>query len=101
MRVVLGRGGSGESTLADPAWLPAGGDDQFGPGDRRETNHTATDSVSVTVVHVPTNTVLVREFLDVPDFSTNSDRFRLQVEFASPDVTKSPTFGGENLADTG
>jgi len=82
VRVTFGRGGDGE-------WLLEEFDDadgsaergRFEGGDRRVQSHSATGVISVTVVHVPTNTVLAQEFLDVPGARPT----------ATPGPTPSPT----------
>lgn len=65
--VVFGRNGSGETTLANFTETKGDGDGRFEGGEQRTTSHSAADVISVTVVHDPSNEVLARELLDVPE----------------------------------
>lgn len=67
VRVEFGRDGGGATTLADATDVAGDGDDRFEPGERRETGHGASDTISVTVVHDPSDTVVARVVRDVPD----------------------------------
>lgn len=67
VRVEFGRDGSGATTLADASERAGDGDDRLEPGERRETGHGASDTISVSVVHDPSDTVLTRVIRDVPD----------------------------------
>lgn len=65
--VILGDGATAGRGLETVNESVGDNDTLFEGGEVREASHGATDALSVTVVHEPTNTVLARETGDVPD----------------------------------
>jgi FlaG/FlaF family flagellin (archaellin) len=63
--VVLGGDVDDERELADFSEDQGNGNDRFEAGERRTDAHGATDSVTVLVVDDPSNTILLRENVDV------------------------------------
>lgn len=65
VQVVFGRDGAGATGLENATETRGDGDGTFEGSERRVLGHNATETLSVRVVHEPTNTVVARELLDV------------------------------------